>query len=237
MYFIPFFSIHHSWLSFFFLPFSFGVGGSRYIKCLPVVCMYGATFKSSNCMLNKSRFVQGVSMDVDLHFRNHNHFLTCKTWLNQQTQKGTSTWMSYWSATARHISIAAGVVPQSSWSFRPIAPALIISCKPSALELLPCKTIGQRNKCTGNRHTTLLEHLMDFKLDKPPMHYTKEISIKSSVYAQHREHRNKDLLFHLLVTIVGKKVKRSASLTLWSAVMPLELTSKWKNVRKIWSYT
>lgn len=120
--------------------------------------------------------------------------------------------MSYWSATARHISIAAGVVPQSSWSFRPIAPALIISCKPSALELLPCKTIGQRNKCTGNMHTTLLEHLlMDFKLDKPPMHYTTEISIKSSVYAQHREHRNKDLLFHLLVTIVGKRVKRSGS--------------------------
>ena len=34
-----------------------------------------------------------------------------------------ATWMSYASATFRHESMAAGVVPQSSWSFRPQAPA------------------------------------------------------------------------------------------------------------------
>ena len=34
-----------------------------------------------------------------------------------------ATWMSFSSATARQVSIAAGVVPQSSCSFRPIAPA------------------------------------------------------------------------------------------------------------------
>lgn len=119
-------------------------------KCLPVICMYGATFKSSNCMLNKSRFIQGVSMDVDLHFKSHNHLLTSKSWLNLQTLKGTSTWISYWSATDRHISIAAGVVPQSSWSFSPIAPALIISCRPSALELLPCN--HRRNQDSQGAH-------------------------------------------------------------------------------------
>ena len=33
-------------------------------------------------------------------------------------------WMSYSSATVRLVSMTAGVVPQSSWSFRPQAPGL-----------------------------------------------------------------------------------------------------------------
>lgn len=49
------------------------------------------------------------------------------------------TWMSYCSATAKQLSIAAGVVPQSSWSFSPIAPALIISCNPSGVAVFPWK--------------------------------------------------------------------------------------------------
>lgn len=58
--------------------------------------------------------------------------------LNLVEEKAT-TWMSYKSATHKHLSIAAGVVPQSSWSFNPIAPALTISCRPSALAEFPWK--------------------------------------------------------------------------------------------------
>mmetsp|Transcript_19704 Transcript_19704/g.59666 ORF Transcript_19704/g.59666 Transcript_19704/m.59666 type:complete len:317 (-) Transcript_19704:1234-2184(-) len=41
------------------------------------------------------------------------------------------------SATCRHASMAAGVVPQSSCSLRPTAPASTTSTRPSGLELLP----------------------------------------------------------------------------------------------------
>mmetsp|Transcript_882 Transcript_882/g.3440 ORF Transcript_882/g.3440 Transcript_882/m.3440 type:complete len:370 (+) Transcript_882:3219-4328(+) len=41
------------------------------------------------------------------------------------------------SATERQQSMAAGVVPQSSCSLRPTAPAAMMSCRPSGLELLP----------------------------------------------------------------------------------------------------
>mmetsp|Transcript_28812 Transcript_28812/g.48381 ORF Transcript_28812/g.48381 Transcript_28812/m.48381 type:complete len:265 (-) Transcript_28812:1357-2151(-) len=47
------------------------------------------------------------------------------------------TWMSYCSATVRQASMAAGVVPQSSCSFSPQAPALMISASPSGLAVLP----------------------------------------------------------------------------------------------------
>jgi hypothetical protein len=40
-----------------------------------------------------------------------------------------ATWMSVASATFRQLSMAAGVVPQSSCSLRPMAPASICSCK------------------------------------------------------------------------------------------------------------
>lgn len=42
------------------------------------------------------------------------------------------------SATDKQLSIAAGVLPQSSCSFKPIAPALMISTNPSGFALLPC---------------------------------------------------------------------------------------------------
>jgi hypothetical protein len=47
--------------------------------------------------------------------------------------------MSSLSATIKHASIAAGVVPQSSWSFKPTAPASTISFKPDPLwsDVLP----------------------------------------------------------------------------------------------------
>ena len=52
-----------------------------------------------------------------------------------------SVWMatcvSVSSATVRQLSIAAGVVPQSSWSLRPIAPALICSCSAAGKLALP----------------------------------------------------------------------------------------------------
>ena len=54
-----------------------------------------------------------------------------------KTEIHVNTWISYSSATLRQLSIAAGVVPQSSWSFSPIAPAAIISGSPSGLELFP----------------------------------------------------------------------------------------------------
>lgn len=78
------------------------------------------------------------------------------TWRNQKSNKTTpitvfksfklvernfkrqkSAWMSYFSATAKQLSIAAGVHPQSSCSFSPIAPALIISCISSGFEVFP----------------------------------------------------------------------------------------------------
>ena len=52
-----------------------------------------------------------------------------------------SVWMatavSVSSATFRQLSMAAGVVPQSSWSLRPQAPASICSCKPPGRVALP----------------------------------------------------------------------------------------------------
>mmetsp|Transcript_10046 Transcript_10046/g.25082 ORF Transcript_10046/g.25082 Transcript_10046/m.25082 type:complete len:206 (+) Transcript_10046:1083-1700(+) len=48
-----------------------------------------------------------------------------------------ATCMSYCSATARHASTAAGVAPQSSWIFKPHAPAWMISGSPSGMLLLP----------------------------------------------------------------------------------------------------
>mmetsp|Transcript_3125 Transcript_3125/g.9036 ORF Transcript_3125/g.9036 Transcript_3125/m.9036 type:complete len:209 (-) Transcript_3125:1067-1693(-) len=59
----------------------------------------------------------------------------------QQDSFRVSVWMvtctSCSSATERHASIAAGVVPQSSWSLRPTAPAATASTRPSGLEELP----------------------------------------------------------------------------------------------------
>ncbi len=48
-----------------------------------------------------------------------------------------ATWMSYWSATDRQLSMAAGVVPQSSCSLRPMAPASICSTSGPGSETLP----------------------------------------------------------------------------------------------------
>jgi len=57
------------------------------------------------------------------------------------------TCMSYSSATLRQFLIAAGVVPQSSWSFNPTAPARIISGSPSTSDVFPCseKQVYERN--------------------------------------------------------------------------------------------
>lgn len=41
------------------------------------------------------------------------------------------------SANSRQASIAAGVVPQSSCSLKPAAPAAIVSCRSSGVEVLP----------------------------------------------------------------------------------------------------
>ena len=48
-----------------------------------------------------------------------------------------ATWVSVASATFKQLSIAAGVVPQSSCNFRPIAPALICSVNASGKDALP----------------------------------------------------------------------------------------------------
>ena len=64
------------------------------------------------------------------------------------------TWTSKRSATARQLSIAAGVVPQSSCSFRQLAPARIISssaCGWDALPL-PAKAMIDRQALGGLQH-------------------------------------------------------------------------------------
>ena len=48
-----------------------------------------------------------------------------------------ATCVSVASATFKQLSIAAGVVPQSSCNLRPIAPALICSCRASGKDALP----------------------------------------------------------------------------------------------------
>lgn len=48
-----------------------------------------------------------------------------------------ATWMSWRSATSRQLSIAAGVLPQSSCSFRPMAPASTCSSSGSGRLALP----------------------------------------------------------------------------------------------------
>ena len=48
-----------------------------------------------------------------------------------------ATWTSNWSATVRQVSMASGVVPQSSCSFRPQAPAAICSSSASGRLVLP----------------------------------------------------------------------------------------------------
>src|SRR5688572_26707366 len=48
-----------------------------------------------------------------------------------------ATWTPVASATLRHASIAAGVEPQSSWSFRPPAPARSCSSRPASETVLP----------------------------------------------------------------------------------------------------
>ena len=48
-----------------------------------------------------------------------------------------ATWMSYWSATVRQLSMLAGVVPQSSCSLRPITPAFTCSSSASGRLALP----------------------------------------------------------------------------------------------------
>ena len=48
-----------------------------------------------------------------------------------------ATWVSVSSATFRQLSMAAGVVPQSSCSFRPMAPASICSCSAVGRLALP----------------------------------------------------------------------------------------------------
>src|SRR5215831_18604833 len=48
-----------------------------------------------------------------------------------------ATWTSCSSATPSAVSMAAGVVPQSSWSFSPMAPAAICSRNGSGAEALP----------------------------------------------------------------------------------------------------
>src|SRR4026208_2545184 len=48
-----------------------------------------------------------------------------------------ATCTSIFSATARQLSIAAGVVPQSSWSLRPIAPAVTCSVRGKGNDALP----------------------------------------------------------------------------------------------------
>lgn len=55
--------------------------------------------------------------------------------------------MSISSATVSAQSIAAGVAPQSSWIFRPMAPALICSRRPSGFEPLP---LPSKPMLTGN---------------------------------------------------------------------------------------
>ena len=54
---------------------------------------------------------------------------------------------SFASATERQLSIAAGVVPQSSWSFMPTAPASMMSCRPSGLAVFP---LPVNAKLSGN---------------------------------------------------------------------------------------
>ena len=49
----------------------------------------------------------------------------------------TATWTSYLSAAVKQESITAGVEPQSSWIFRPAAPAKICSSKEPWAEQLP----------------------------------------------------------------------------------------------------
>ena len=59
------------------------------------------------------------------------------------------------SATFRHVSIAAGVVPQSSCNFNPQAPALICSANGSAVAAFPLprkpKFIGQASAACSMR--------------------------------------------------------------------------------------
>jgi hypothetical protein len=57
-----------------------------------------------------------------------------------------ATWMSKRSATESAPSIAAGVVPQSSCSFRPMAPASICSASGSARDVLP---LPRKPRLTG----------------------------------------------------------------------------------------
>src|SRR5919197_985177 len=58
-----------------------------------------------------------------------------------------ATWTSYSSATPSAQSMAAGVVPQSSWSLRPMAPAAICSRSGSGAEALP---LARKPRLIGN---------------------------------------------------------------------------------------
>ena len=58
-----------------------------------------------------------------------------------------ATCTSYSSATSRHVEMAAGVVPQSSCSFRPMAPARTCSTNASGSEALP---FPRKPRLTGN---------------------------------------------------------------------------------------
>src|SRR6476646_10446648 len=60
------------------------------------------------------------------------------------------TWMSWSSATERQLSIAAGVVPQSSCNLSAQAPALIISTSDAGREALPLPEIPRLTENESN---------------------------------------------------------------------------------------
>lgn len=123
--------------------FSWGLGwgGVGWMQIVPVVSMNCSIFECSNCVFHKSRFIQCISVDINLlNLAGRIGDIWAKSYVSslwKSKRYKRETWMSYCSPTVKQLSIAAGVVPQSSWSFSPIAPALTISWSPSGLEPFP----------------------------------------------------------------------------------------------------
>ena len=88
------------------------VGGVAAAGALGVVGVDGAPAERRDGVVDVAGFVQGVGVDGDLHV------------LFARRRRGSNRW-------------SPGVVPQSSCSLRPTAPARICSSRPSGCEVLP----------------------------------------------------------------------------------------------------
>ena len=75
--------------------------------------------------------------------------------LSFKVSEWIATWVSVSSATSRQLLMAAGVVPQSSCNFRPMAPALTCSCNAAGKDALPLpsspKFIGKASAACNMR--------------------------------------------------------------------------------------